>query len=426
MNRMHARAKVSENHTVRSTLRFLEELTSGYRKTNFRVRLWDGTEWGDRSRPTFTLVLKHPGAIRKMFTPPSELTLGEAFVYGDFDIEGDLESSLGLADFLLLRDHSVIDDLHLDGWLDVLPTTGPDDNHNQTAEIAEMNPPLLPRQQYLATLPDDFYSLCLGDSMIDSLGYFESFQTEVAKAQQQGMAYICKKLRLRRGDRILNLECGWGGLMTFMAENYGIHVRGITSSISQSEFARNRFRFAGVTNCCMIDVGDYRDLDPPQPFDKIVSGAFTSIAEPSLPDYYQHVLRMLRPGGVFLTYCVSPPPFLPKEPGLVDKYTIHPCEPIPLVAAVRAAESVGFEVRDVENVREHCALTLRHWSHRLEDRSKEARQFVGDLIYRAWRLYLAGVAHHFLAGHAQIYQVLFSKPDCGSSRLPLTREDWYA
>lgn len=425
---MSAHTVRTEDHAVRTSIRFLEELTAGYRKENFCVRLWDGTEWGDRRWPRFTLVIKHPGALRKMFGRLSELSLADAFVSEDFDIEGDIEGALGLSDFLLLRDHSIIEELRLGDWLAALPVAETQDSSRQDTLL---HGPLRSKDRDRIPagydVPNEFYALWLDHSMVDSCAYFDSNRVDLGKAQEHNLRYVCKKLGIREGDRVLNLGCGWGGLMVHIAKSYyGIRVHGTTRSLSQAEFARDRFRFAGVTDRCMIDICDYCDLDPPQQFDKIVSGMFEQVQDQSLREYFRRVWEMLQPGGLFLKYCLAASTTFRKT-GLsfTDRYAFPVGELGPLNAAIFAAELAGFEVRDVESLREHCALTLRHWQRRLEADAEEAKRIVGNRLYRVWRLYLSGAAHRLTSCQLNLYQLLLSKPDHGKSRMPLTREEWY-
>jgi cyclopropane-fatty-acyl-phospholipid synthase len=427
---MHVAAGFFKEHQVRTSLRFLEVLIAGFRPQDFAVRLWDGTVWSRTARPSFTLVLNHPASLRRMFNDPNELTLGESFIAGDFDIEGDFEGAFRLADYLLSHEYSMTEKLHLGSLLARLPATRVSGDHPEGADL----PGLLHSKErdrravtYHYDISNDFYSLWLDRSMVYSCAYFRSRHVGLDTAQQDKLDHVCKKLRLQRGDRILDLGCGWGGLLLHAAKHYGVHAFGITLSAPQAELARDRFRTAGVTDRCMVEVCDYRDLDPPQQFDKIVSvGMFEHVGEVLLPEYFRRAWDLLRPGGVFLNHGIAASAtFHRRGPSFIEKYVFPDGELVPIHSTLRAAESAGFEVRDVESLREHYALTLRHWVRRLEAKSEDAKRIVGEVAYRIWRLYMAGSAHGFAIGRLNLYQVLLSKPDQGDSRLPLTREDWY-
>ena len=204
-------------------------------------------------------------------------------------------------------------------------------------------------------------------------------------------------------------------------------VVGITVSVPQAEVARGRLRAAGLNDCCRVEVSDYRDIDRELQYDKIVSvGMFEHVGEAHLPEYFSRAWDLLRPGGVFLNHGISySATYRRRGPSFSDRYVFPDGDLVPISTSLRAAELSGFELRDVESLREHYALTLHHWVQRLEAHQAEARRITDDITYRIWRLYMAGSAHGFRTGRLNIYQVLLSKPLHGHSGLPLTRADWY-
>ncbi len=428
---MVTNAVLSENKETRTTIYVLQELTQDYRGMEFAVRLWDGTFWGNTEQPRFILVLNHPGALRAMFLSPSELTLGEAFIYRDFDIEGDIEAAFDLANFLLTRDLSVSEKLRLGSMLMKLPTR---DRPLSSRDSAELTGSLHSRERdrnavrYHYDLPDSFFALFLDPRMVYSCGYFKSPDDDLEAAQAQKLDYICRKLRLRRGDHLLDLGCGWGGLLIHAAKNYGARAFGVTLSVPQAESARERIRLEGLADRCKVEVSDYRDLDPPQQYDKIVSvGMFEHVGETLLAEYFQRAYALLRPGGVFLNHGIAASATIRREgPSFINRYVFPDGELLPIHTTLRAAEANGFEVRDLESLREHYTLTLRQWVRGLERSEQRARAIVGDVAYRVWRLYMAGSTHGFATGRLNLYQVLMSKTYRGDGHLPITREDWYA
>jgi len=414
--------------TVR--IEFLDAVLGKYPRRDFQVRFWDGTVWGAETQPRFTLVLKHPGALREMFSSPSELTLGEAYVYNDFDLEGDLEAALDLSDYLLVQERSQWERLDLKERLAKLPKS---DRPQSGLHLVDFSGKVHSKQRdrraisYHYDLPADFYALWLDPRMVYSCAYFNKPDEDLDSAQLRKLDYICRKVRLRSGERLLDIGCGWGALIMHAAAHYGVECVGITLSVPQAEVARERLRAAGLNHRCRVEVSDYRDIDHDQQYDKIVSvGMFEHVGEALLPEYFHRAWKLLRSGGVFLNHGIShSATYHRRGPSFTDRYVFPDGELVPISTGLRAAELSGFEVRDVESLREHYALTLHHWLKRLEFHGEEARHIAGDTTYRIWRLYIAGSAHGFRSGRLNVYETLLAKPANGRSGLPLTRDDWY-
>lgn len=404
----------------------LETLLADYPRRDFQIRLWDGTTWGvEKSR--FTFVLKQPGALRAMFLQPSEVSLGEAYIYDDFDVEGDIEAAFDLADYLLRHDRSLGQNFELAERLQQLPASEGDRRppHMQGAVHSRDRDRQAIRYHY--DLPTNFYALWLDPRMVYSCAYFAVPDQDLDAAQENKLDYICRKLRLHPGERLLDIGCGWGGLINYAAARDRVQALGITLSVPQAEVARQRIRESGLSDRCRVEVWDYRDLESTQQYDKIVSvGMFEHVGEELLPEYFSRAWSLLRPGGVFLNHGIARSATHQRRvPSFSDRYVFPDGELLPISASLRAAELSGFEVRDVESLREHYALTLRHWLHRLEANREQARHLTDETTYRIWRLYLAGAAHAFRTGRLNVYQTLLAKPLRGDSRLPLTRKDWY-
>jgi cyclopropane-fatty-acyl-phospholipid synthase len=365
-----------------------------------------------------------------MFLSPSELSVGEAYIYYDFDIAGDIEASFELAEFLFGRGRSLQEPPDLSERLNTLP-----ENEHPPARLRVLRlwEGLHSRDRdrhaisYHYDLPAEFYALWLDQRMVYSCAYFANPEEDLDSAQERKLDYICRKLRLHPGERLLDIGCGWGGLVMYAAAHYGVQAMGITLSVPQAEVARERVWEAGLGDRCRVEVADYRDIDHVHPYDKIVSvGMFEHVGEALLPEYFRRAWDLLRPGGVFLNHGIaSSATDRRRGPSFVDRYVFPDGGLIPISTSLRAAESTGLEVRDVESLREHYALTLHHWVRRLEAIEDEARWVTDDITYRIWRLYMAGAAHGFRSGRLNLYQTLLAKPLHGQSGLPLTREDWY-
>ncbi len=409
-------------------LAFLRTLLRGFRFRNFTVRLWDGATWDPEAGQTsrFTLVIHRPDALRRMFWPPTELALGEAYIRGDFDVEGDFEGAFVLADHLAAFRPRLGERLALARLLMALPSPAPAGNLGAASLGGRRHSVLRDRQAvtYHYDVSDAFYSLWLDNRMVYSTGYFAAPDEDLEAAQERKLDVICRKLRLSPGDRLLDVGCGWGGLVMHAAKRYGARAVGITLSQPQGEFANARIREAGLSDRCHVEVRDYRELDEPGGFDKLASvGMFEHVGAARLPEYFGRAWRLLRPGGVFLNHGIASSLSVPprRGPSFVDRYVVPDGELVPVSKTLAVAESSGFEVRDVESLREHYVLTLRHWVKRLVANRDRARLAAGETAYRVWRLYLSGSAYGFRIGRTSVFQALLAKPDGGRCGLPLAR-----
>ena len=433
-SQMSAAQTVQTDKAARLTLRLLDELFGGDAVRRVGVRLWDGTPWPDDApRPT-AIVLKHPGALRQMFLRGTELGLAEAYLHDDFDIEGEIEAVFGLAEELSQKVTGVIQRLSMARDLLRLPA-GQKHSHGRRgpARLGGKRHSVERDRQavtYHYDVSNDFYALWLDRRMVYSCAYFHSSDEDLDTTQERKLDYICRKLRLRSGQRLLDLGCGWGGLVIHAAQHYGVDATGITLSQPQADLANERVTAAGLADRCRVLVRDYRQMDEPGGYDALVSvGMFEHVGAALLPAYFALARRLLKAGGVFLNHGIAnthkerPP----RGPSFSQAYVFPDGELVPVSTTLRVADESGFEVRDVESLREHYALTLRHWVRRLEAHHDQALKFVDEPTYRVWRLFMSGSAHGFSVGRLNVYQALLVKPDeRGQSGLPLTRADWYA
>lgn len=416
----------------------------------FDVRYWDGSiERGLAGVSRYVLVVNGRGALRAMLLPPSELSIVEAFLSGDIDIDGDLEAAVTIADQISERIRSPRTLATAVRHLLALPrdasvsrvraarakrTVGRSGReHEPSRDQAAI--------RYHYDVGNDFYSLWLDERMVYSCAYFRSPSDSLEDAQLAKLDLVCRKLRLRPGDRFLDVGCGWGALVIHAARHYGVTALGITLSEAQASLARERIAAAGLSGRCRVEIRDYRDLPKEGRFDKIASvGMVEHVGLDKLPEYFSSLYDALAPGGTFLNHGIVSvhaarpggwrdrlEAWLWRRNAFMEQYVFPDARLVPLHEVLAAAEGAGFETRDVESLREHYAMTLRAWLARLKDNAVRAVAVTDKRTYRTWWLYMTGSAHSFATGAINVVQTVLSKPDsAGHSLLPLTREDIYA
>jgi cyclopropane-fatty-acyl-phospholipid synthase len=440
--------------TASERTRIFQSFFSGYHGPAFSIRLWDGWQWANTAdaAPCCTVVFHSPRAFASLLVRPSEITLGEAFLSGAIDVEGDLFSVFAVTEHIF-RSPQGLRRKFLETLSRVLFELTRWWNHGSSHSLARDRSAIA----YHYDQPVEFFRPWLGDSLVYSCAYFRSPADDLATAQANKLELVCRKLRLRAPDRFLDIGCGWGSLVLHAATRHQVEAQGITISQEQAAVAAERIRQSRIANCCRADLLDYRHAsDRFLAFDKIASlGMFEHVGIKNLPRYFRTVYDLLRPRGLFLNHGIaradtassssdpaqteraafsrSVVQLLQQIPGLrraqsssfIDRYVFPDGELATASQALRAAEAAGFEVRDLENLREHYELTLRAWVDGLQRNASQLLRQVSDVTYRTWLLYMAGSAAAFHRGDIAVYQMLLSRPDHGASGLPLTREDLY-
>ena len=399
------------------SLRFLRNRL-GPEGLPLRLAFWDGTSFDLGTAPRVTLTLTTRSILRSLLGGDID-GLAAAYVDGRLRVDGRLQDILAVGIALAER---VGRAARLTGALK--PLFRRRFRHTRHGDAQAI------RHHY--DVSNDFYALWLDRHMTYSCAYFTTGAEDIDTAQEQKFAHICRKLRLRPGEQLLDIGCGWGGLLRWAATHHGITGVGVTLSERQYDYARRRIEEAGLGRQLDIRLQDYRDIAGEACFDKIVSvGMYEHVGRANLPLYFATIQRLLKPGGVVLNHGITTAD--PEEgesgppgAGFIDRY-VFPGGELPHISAVlRHMTRQGLEAYDVESLRPHYAETLIRWVARLEARRDEAIALAGAERYRIWRIYMAGCAHAFDQGWLSIHQVLAVKPDAaGVAPRPWTRRHQY-
>jgi cyclopropane-fatty-acyl-phospholipid synthase len=410
--------------------RLLSTLAGGaLRARPFAVRFWDGSELpATVAGDVPTIVLRDRSVIAHLLREPNDLGLGRAWVAGALDVEGDLDAVLRLR--RSFYGISVSRRERARAALVVASAAGPAAFRRPAALESEVQvsgqrhsagrDSTVVRHHY--DVPDAFYRLVLGPSLVYSCAYFESADRTLEAAQAAKLELICRKLRLEPGDRLLDIGCGWGSLIMHAAEHHGVRAVGITLSPAQARAADGRIRAAGLAGSCDVRVMDYRELAD-APFDAVASvGMYEHVARRHYGDYARTVMAFLRPGGRFLNHGIAHfQPGPDHDRTFMRRFVFPDAELQPLPFLLESLQQAGLELRDVESLREHYVLTLRRWLANLAEHRGEAARVGGVERERVWRLYMTGAANAFADNEISVFQTLAVRPG-GPHRLPLDRK----
>jgi cyclopropane-fatty-acyl-phospholipid synthase len=398
-----------------------------------RVELWDGSAFGPVD-PVGTVVVRSPDALRHMLWAPGELGLSRAYVAGHLDVQGDIIEVLTVLKRVPARSAATTT-RGLPALLRAARAVGalgrplpapPEEAHQRGRRHSKQRDAQAISHHY--DVGNEFYGIVLGPAMTYSCARFPRDGMILTEAQADKHELICRKLGLheRVAPRLLDVGCGWGSLALHAAARHGATVVGITISKEQAERARQRVDHAGLSERVEIRLQDYRDLGGER-FDAIASvGMFEHVGKARMAEYFSVLRGLLEPQGRLLNHAISS--VRGSQLGrrsFTYRYVFPDGELLDVADVSEAMESVGFELRDVESLREHYAQTLRAWVANLEERWDDAVALVGDGRARVWRLYMAGSAVGFDDGGINIHQVLGVLPDAdGTSGMPRTRDGW--
>ncbi|MGW3725820.1 class I SAM-dependent methyltransferase [Streptomyces sp. NPDC000851] len=405
-----------------------------------RIRAWDGTQAGPPGAPV--LVVRNRRALRRLLWKPGELGLARAWVAGDIDVDGDLYTALGLLAGLLwergedarglreaLRDPEVRAAVR--GLVRLAgPALPPAPPREEVRRRRHLHTRRSDRRaiSHHYDVGNDFYELVLGPSMVYSCAYWEDAGT-LEDAQRDKLELVCRKLALKPGQRLLDVGCGWGSMAIHAAREHGVSVVGITLSQEQAAYARKRVADEGLTAMVEIRVQDYRDVTD-GPYDAVSSiGMAEHVGAERYLEYCDVLYRLLKPGGRLLNHQIGRRPQRDESSyrvdEFIDSYVFPDGELQPIGTTVTQLERAQFEVRDVESIREHYALTLRRWVANLEADWARAVKLTSPGRARVWQLYMAASALAFERNRIGVNQVLAVRtPDSGDSGMPLRARTW--
>ncbi|WP_114011498.1 class I SAM-dependent methyltransferase [Cohaesibacter intestini] len=427
---------------LKATLALLDAVAKAL-DADIAIELWDGTRVSLGSNPAPDLIIRiaDPGVIASLLRRPGLDRIIRPYIKGLIEIKGGTLYDVGLL-FAFTPSRKRLKTISKSIILSFLTAflfspgvkldasrsfSGDESDHGKSRPKSDETAFI----QFHYDVGNDFYELFLDELRLYSCAYFTDWNNSLDQAQCDKLDMICRKLRLKPGERFLDIGCGWGALIFHAAETYGVQAHGITLSEAQLAHVREQIKARGLEDRVSVELKNYVDLEGP--FDKIASvGMMEHVGEDNLDTYCATINRLLVDKGLFLNHAISRKAKKGKkrfssrpEQRALQKYIFPGGELIDLGRTIASLEQNKFEVMDVEGWREHYQRTTKLWLDRLEANRDRAVALAGEEVYRIWTAYLAGSSLAFLRGSARLYQVLVSKNPKGPANLPPSRADLY-
>ncbi|MEV4187613.1 class I SAM-dependent methyltransferase [Streptosporangium canum] len=405
-------------------------------EADIRFAAYDGSKAGPPSAD-ISIEVKSPAAVAYLAQAPGELGLARAYVSGHLDVQGDMYNLLSRMWSLTINDIPTSEKLAAVRALGIKPLlmrVPPPPQEVRRSMLAKMGSRHAKQRDAEAIhhhydVSNRFYEWVLGPSMAYTCAVFPSEESTLEEAQHAKFDLVAKKLGLKPGMRLLDVGCGWGGMVMHAAREYGVKGLGVTLSRQQAEWAQKAIAEEGLGDLAEVRYMDYRDVKE-SGFDAVSSIGLTEhIGKEQLPFYFRFLYDKLTPGGRILNHCITRPTGTEKTinaGGFINRYVFPDGELESVGYLARQMEDLGFEIRHEENLREHYAQTLRYWCANLDEHWDEAVEEVGQGTARVWRLYMAGCVVGFERNKIQLHQILGVKLDSqGAAHMPLRPSvDW--
>jgi cyclopropane-fatty-acyl-phospholipid synthase len=386
----------------------------GDRNLPIAVILPDGARVPLSPRPELTVIARTLSGLKALASPAMG-ALARAYVRNDVDFTGSARRALAIAEAMVGEIAHGRESIN--GWLRHVVHQ----RRNNRANIS-----------HHYDVSNAFYRRFLDERMVYSCAYFRTPEDTLDVAQANKLDHICRKLRLAPGEKLLDIGCGWGALIFWAAEKYGVDATGITLSQNQLEHVQGEIAKRGLQGRVRVELLDYQDLPDEERYDKVASvGMFEHVGVKRFGRYFGKIRRVLKPGGLVLNHGITHNWLGAGALGsgigdFIEEYVFPGGELTHVSQVIQGMAAEGLEVFDAEALREHYARTLWHWVENLESSAQAARDEVGEERFRIWRIYMAGSAHGFDRGWMSLWQLLAGKP-LADGRLPhpLTRAYMY-